>query len=381
MPDTRYLCIDDQQDDSVDHLLAAISRAGGLQFERRTPVEVGDQISAIVAFASECRNGFGLLLDLRLDTETNKEGTRVPYRGPTLAQELRTRMAEGAVSPSFPIVLWSIANKLAVSYREEDAAHDLFDAVYGKDDRIQNEPSAVASELRSLVSGYRAIQAGYEGVPVTRAMRLLGLEDGDEGGVYSAFVDELCFAMESGAPHKVARLIMTQLVATPGLLAGERLVALRLGVDAEASGSNWTELKGMLSHARYSGPFNEGWARWWWFKVEDWWATLAERQPNLRRITAGERTAILNARFGLSLIDAKPAFAGEGTKFFTQCVATGHPLDPSNGLRVTQVNRKPWHDTRYVSLESALARTNKEKWRIDPIDRGVFEAAKVSRSS
>jgi len=377
MPSIKYLCLDDQQDNTVDVLLQTISGSDGPVFERRTPIEVGAQILAVADFAAKNAGKFGLLVDLRLDMETDENGGRVPYRGPTLAQELRTRVAEGSIASPFPIVLWSIANNFKRSYWGEDTSHDLFDAVYGKDNEVLNEPLRVASEMKSLVNGYQALQMNTCEV---RPTELLNLDTSDAGGVYTGFLDEFSIALESRAFHQAARLVITQLIEPPGLLAQEALVAARLGVDISASASNWIELKEQIENTRYSGPFFEGWSRWWWFKVEDWWSSLSEKQQNLRRISAAERVKFLNAKFGLSLVEAQPTPGSEGSKFFTLCVATGRPLDPCDGLRVTQLNRKPWHDTAYVSMEAALARVNKDRWRIDPIDRGRLDFAQKNRS-
>lgn len=376
MPSIEYLCIDDQQDNSVDILLDTVSRAGGPQFIRQTPVEVGKQIQAIADQAMKNEGQFGLLLDLRLDQEADASGEKVSYRGPTVAQELRTRMAEGLVPP-FPIVLWSIANKLKSSYVREDTSHDLFDAVYDKDGAILTDPLRIAAEMNSLIQGYEALCKCKEG----RLTEVLGLAEDDAGGVYTSFIDELGAALETRALHKAARLLNTQLIKPPGLLAEEKLVAARLGVDILASGSGWIALRDQLGSARYLGPFFEGWPRWWWFKVEDWWSSLSEKQPNLRRISAAERIQILNSKFNFGLIEIQPIAGCEGRKFFTLCVAKEQPLDPSDGLRVVQPNRKSWHDTVYVSTVAALAREKKDRWRIDPIDRDRLIAAQGSQSS
>lgn len=376
MPGIEYLCIDDQQDNSVDILLDAVSQSGGPNFTRRTPVEVGEQIQVIADLAGQNCGQFGLLLDLRLDQEANEDGEKVPYRGPTIAQELRTRMAEGLVAP-FPIVLWSIANKLNNSYVIEDTSHDLFDAVYDKDGAILDEPSRIAVEMISLIQGYEALRI----CNVSRPTEVLGLAENDAGGVYTSFIDELGATLESSALHKAARLVSTQLIKPSGLLAQENLVAARLGVDISQSGSDWIALKQQLESARYIGPFFEGWPRWWWFKVEDWWSSLSKKQPNLRRITAAERIKVLNSRFGFELIEAQPIAGSEGRKFFTLCVATELPLDPADGLRIVQPNRKSWHDTAYVSTVAALRREKKDRWRIDPTDRDRLIAAQGSHSS
>lgn len=375
MKNIKYLCIDDQKDSTVDTLLKGITRAGGPTFDRKTPIDVAEQLELISKEAAAHNDGFGLLLDLRLDMEADTDGNKVPYRGPTLAQELRTRMAEGLITQSFPIVLWSIASRFATSYRGEDASHDLFDAVYEKDKEISNEPSRVGREMIALASGYQILcETKLQG---KSSLEILKLSADDAIGVYAEFLDEFSEAIKTSAVHYSARLLLAQLIRPAGLLVDEALLAVRLGVDISESGQNWAKICGELNAAMYQGPFSNGWQRWWWHKVEDWWSTLSEKMPNLRRISAAERITAINTKFQFNLVPAKPICAEYSTKFFALCVATKRPLDPINGFRVSQSSKKNWQDAEYVSIYAALNRVNKETWgRINPLDRDRFTAIK-----
>lgn len=373
-PDIKYLCIDDQQDRTVGDLLDGVSNGRSIVFERRTPVEVGLQIQQIISEATANRNAFGLLLDLRLDTEADSSGDKVPYRGPTLAQELRTRMTEGEIVPAFPIVLWTIDENFLKSFCKDETSHDLFDAVYVKDGLITQQPEAVAKEMISLAVGYRVLNESKQ--KKLSADKILGLETDDNVGVHAAFLDELADVLDHRPDHQVVQLLLKQLIQVPGLLVDEVLVAARLGVDVNACHSAWEQLKNQLDQAYYRGPFYEGWERWWWFRVEDWWTTLSEKPPNLRRISAQERVRLLNDRFGLDLVAASPICETDSSKYYTLCVATKRPLDPVDGLRIVQRDRKSWHDTQYVSVHAALERINKENWRIDPMDRERLDRLK-----
>lgn len=377
MPDIKYLCIDDQKDNSVDILLEAITNAGGPDFERKTPVDVGSQIEQITANAALQTGKFGLMLDLRLDMETDVNGERVPYRGPTLAQELRTRMAENSIHNSFPIVLWSISSIFDKSYLSEDSAHDLFDAVYGKDEEITGETSKVAVEMLALVTGYKRIceakgsrQSAYQ---------LLGLSENDTSGIYASLLDELDTALNFYSVNQVARITLAKLIRPAGLLVTESLMAARLGVDIAQCKLDWDRLKVEFETACFKGPFSEGWPRWWWYQIEDWWSSLLDNTPNLRRTTAADRVQLLSQKFGLTLVAATPIDAKYSTKYFTLCVATQRPLDPIDGLRVSKSDKKPWHDVEYVSITAALNRVNKSSWgRIDPIDRDRYDSIKAT---
>lgn len=378
MPGTEYLCIDDQQDQTIEVLLESLSRGNLLSFDRQTPVELGlqlDQISAAAAAAANKDNRFGLLLDLRLDTEADVHGNKVPYRGPTLAQELRTRMMENDMR-SFPIILWSINEKFVNSFDRDDTSHDLFDAVYGKDDLISRQPQLVARQMIALSEGYSRLE--MLGVINTQtSMQCLNLTEDDLLGIHAAFLDEYLLAMKTQSRHEVAYLLLGDLIRMPGLLVEEEMVAARLGVDMCKSSEGWAILKNYFDSAAYRGPFEGGWPRWWWFKIEDWWNGFSETQPNLRRLTAEDRVNLLNSRFNLNLVAALPIESGYSTKFFSLCVATRSPLDPADGLRVIKKNRKSWHDTPYVSIYAALERIEKDNWRIDPLDREHFDQLKT----
>ena len=375
MKNIRYLCIDDQQDKTVDTLLDGITRAGGPSFERRTPTDVGAQLELISNEAIKHNGYFGLLLDLRLDMEADAEGKKVPYRGPTLAQELRTRMAEGLISNSFPIVLWSIANRLESSYCGEDTSHDLFDSIYEKDKEISNQSERVGQEMLALVSGYRELCDTKKGKK--SIVKLLKLSSKDSNGIYDEFLDELDAAIKNSAVHYSARLLATQLIRPAGLLIDELLLAARLGVEITESGVHWETICQALSGAIYQGPFSMGWRRWWWPKVEDWWLALSRDMPNLRRISASERVTILNRKFSTNLIAAKPICENYSEKFFSVCVATKKPLDPINGFRISQSSKRNWHDAEYVSIYGALNRINKSLWgRISPLERDRFDSIK-----
>ncbi len=376
MNDISYLCIDDQRDNTVDTLLKSISEKNGPNFERRTPTEVGEQLDLILEAANRYPGKFGVLLDLRLDMEADSSGNKVPYRGPTIAQELRTRMAEGTASASFPIILWSIARKFKNSYTGEDTSHDLFDAVYGKDLEIINEPHRVGQEMCALVNGYSCLVEAK--IKRLKPHEILKIPQKSSEGIYLEFTDELDLSLKSRAIHYSARIIISQLLLHPGFLVDERLLAARLGVDIEASGDSWIKLRDeRLADKLYSGPFASGWRRWWWSQVEDWWASQGDKCPSLRRVGASERVNLINSFQQLKLIAAKPIKAQYSEKFFTLCAATSKPLDPMDGFRVSLSSKRNWQDAIFVSVDAALNRENKESWgRIHPSDRERFSSLK-----
>ncbi|MCP1582846.1 hypothetical protein [Pseudoxanthomonas mexicana] len=375
MTSTRYLCIDDQQDSSVDDLLRSIEKRGSVTITRRTPLDLNHQLPAISDFAKDAGGEpIGLLIDLRLDVDADSDGNRVVYRGPTLAQEIRTRMAEGDLPP-FPIVLWSIDAKFRRSYTGDETSHDLFDLVLGKDDQVISDPQSVSTQLASLALGYQKLA----GADKANAMARLGLAD--ESPVYARFESDLLDIVSSKGTPEVAHLLLRQLIGAQGLLVTEAMLAARLGVDIKASADAWEQLKGTLAEAMYQGPFFEGWPRWWWYRVEDFWASFSDGIVDLKRLTATERVDRLNHTHGTKLVAAQPIEQSYSTKYSTLCVATERPLDPIDGLRVVQRDSREWHDIMYVSVHGALERVRREQWRLDPLERERLGRIKEERGS
>lgn len=371
---TKFLCIDDQSDSTIDPLLQKLADTGLVSFTRWTPTPLEGQLPAIEKYVAEQDGDYGLLLDLRLDVDVDANGNRVAYRGPTLAQELRTRMAEGGI-PAFPIVLWSVNTKFKISYFGDESSHDLFDDVYGKDSDIVDRPAEVATQLSSLAEGYSVLRK----LKKENALAILDLHAEQESAVYSHFIDEYLGIARYQSPHEVAYFILNELVRAPGLLVSEALLAARLGVDISTSGSSWVELLARLESTRYQGPFNHGWPRWWWFRVEDWWAALAEDIPDLRSLDSAERITHLNNIFGLSLVAPAPIAIGYSTKYFSICAGHKKPLDPIDGLSVVVKSSRSWHDNAFVSVDAALERVGRANWHLDPLERDRLASIKEER--
>ncbi|MFC5582789.1 hypothetical protein [Rhodanobacter terrae] len=375
MPGTNYLCIDDQRDtSSIQLLLDKLGDGINVIFTRQSPSGLEKQLDEVSSAASRTPKGdsFGLLIDLRLDMEADEHGERVPYRGPTLAQEIRTRMVEGVI-PSFPIVLWSIDEKFVTSYYGDDTSHDLFDAVYGKDEDVVKRSGVVGLEMFALAVGYRALSDVNDVEQLARALQRTACIG---TATYADFFGECVEAVAKRSKHAISRLLLTSLINRSGLLVDEMLLAARLGVDYAGCTEEWNRFLTQIEDAQYKGPFFQGWRRWWWYDVENWWTCLGDGQRNLRRLAASERVHILNTIFDASLVPATAIVDGYSSKFFAVCVATSRPLDPIDGLRVTKSNVRSWNDTYYVSAAAALERVNKDRWKIHPSDHARFDLLK-----
>lgn len=360
----KYLCIDDQQDSTIDPLLARLESDGLIEFERWTPKNLEDQLPAIEGFIRAQKGAFGLLLDLRLDVDADENGNRVSYRGPTLAQELRTRMAEKQI-PSFPIALWSVNTKFQKSYFGDESSHDLFDGVFGKDREVADCPDAVAKKLSALAVGYESLR----GLNKESLISTLGLTSETSSPLYSQFLDEYSQIFTENATHEIAHFLLNELLKVEGLLVSEEMIAARLGVSISDSIGEWEKVKDNFGAAKYEGPFYQAWPRWWWFRVEDWWANLPHENCELGSLTSAERVSLLNEIFNAKLVESKPILPEYSSQFSTLCVGTSAPLDPVDGLRVVRRSSRNWQDTLYVSIHAALERVGRDNWRLDPLER------------
>lgn len=322
------------------------------------------------------------MLDLRLDREVE----RASYRATSLAQEFRTRATEkaSAVTEWFgdrPIVLWSTDEKLRDSFKPDNTGHDLFDLRCVKDD-IANEPGTpahVGRQMKSLALGYRQLgQILAENSTLPVLWRALGFESLEQTNFLDPRIEMVFKRREGSLPaHEYARFIVNQLLEHPGPLIEEKLLAARLGVDAEKS-ADFDEL---LSHlepiAAYEGVFAEGWPRWWPNNLETWWNEVDNCPGTLQSLQAAERVEGLKRAFGLeNLVAAVPLREKDSSRFWTVCRATQHPLDPRDGYILDTPSSHPWQERIYVSAFAALNGTaRRQGLQLDPLEGERFKRA------
>ncbi|MFF7063738.1 hypothetical protein [Pseudomonas sp. NPDC008258] len=364
----KYLCIDDQPEEYIEPLLDQLSTHNqNLQFKGMHPEEFASQFEKIHSLASE-EDYFGLLVDLRLDQDADAEGNKVYYRGPTLAQELRTRMAEKEL-PNFPIILWSMNDNIVHSYAPDSSSHDLFDAVYAKDDGKHPLGDNVASEIYWLAAGYRELSGIYERHSSYSLEHVIGLIEGDRDSLDPRLLSYL----KGNVAFEIAGKVLNTLLRSEGVLASPAMLAARLGIDIDKSGDSWSNLLESLMNCRYSGVFRQAWPRWWVHRIENWWSELASYKGSLRKFTAPERVATINERLGLTLVSANPIQENYSLRYSTVCVATEKALDPVDGFKVYNSRQDAWQDSKYVSAHAVLNRIKKSEWILDPLEVERFK--------
>lgn len=340
----KFLLIDDEKASRISGYREVLQQADNrLQIEHRLPTAFEEQMEMFA------QNGikFGVILDNKLDD--NPEAAQ-NYRGPTLAQEIRTRAADPNRwrEWTFPLIMLSMKNRISQFYEPDKTSHDLFDVTYSKEDLSENAQET-ARQMISLADGYSILRDSYGQKPDEVILRILG------DNVDFTRLDPRVRAEfnQRNACHVMARFVLRGLLARPGMLLDEKILAARLGVDIQAS-EGWRDLRMTLDEFCYRGIFHEGWPRWWAQRLESWWRTSVRKKGGLSILSAHERVQALIAATSLKLVEAKPIEDGYSSRFWTICLDLQKPLDRVDGVRVDEPDPLPWQEPGYISIKAAL---------------------------
>ena len=369
----KYLYIDDEGLEELRGYIRAVQNVSNdeLEVAHLHPQRYDKQIDAIRDLGAEVD---GIILDFRLDMKSGEvegEKHRANYRAASIAQEIRSLETEGKIVER-PIVLWSLSRRYKKSYSPDETAHDLFDLTSTKESLEDREGAErMASRLIALAEGYQELRRIIDENRQRKRFtyKLLGLYDNPD------FLDQRIitrFDNRSALPvHEYARFVLRKMIDHTGPLVDKEILAARLGIDWSES-QDWESLTGRFENAEYSGPFRQGWPRWWWPRVDQWWTDEITDEP-LKRLTAEERVSLLIDNTGVEgLVPAEPIEEDYSTRFWTVCEAFTRPLDPTDGLRAQTKGHEPWMDRPYISKEAAL----KRKGEVDPLDDARLQRLK-----
>ena len=346
----NYYYIDDMPE-KVQGLVVGLNKKDILEvifFEPKGNWE--DEMHALQLARSE--NKFqGLILDLRLQDEPNKDNKISRYRGSSIAQEIRIRVKEGAFADC-PIVLLSASDNLRASL--DPTSKDLFDLIIEKD--FLGDSFSYEKAQQVLI----ALAQGYDNL--LRKPELRDLLQVDLTLLDQRLINEIALLYGAKPAHILAGFIIKQLLQRSGPLVNIRLVSARLGIDLSAS-EDRDEFMKLIMPFQYKGLFSEGWQRWWFHSIEKWWA---ENFPDkiLRLLKASERAELISQKFNLKLTAYNKTPRSKSEKFWAICKGTSNPIDPTDGFVIAdQDNLYPWQDKEYVSIDEALERKYIAVWR------------------
>ena len=344
MSKINYICLDDKPSE-VGLAVSRLSRShANLNIKCETPLPLKDELKRLKCLRKG-RKLDGLIVDLRLDQTAPAGQIPVNYKAQQLASQLHTAMAERLI-PDFPIVLWSITQKLARSFDRDLSSHTLFDLVINKE-KLLGKESLQATNLVSLVLGYRKICMTARNSCFWREVL---------SAPHSLELDHrIGESLTSTLPaHILAKYILDNIIWKSGPLIDQSTLCARLGIT-EASFRASQLAKALLRGASYKGAFCDAWPRWWWANIEKWWQSKNPNLPSILSLTAQERVDIIKKVFKVkNIVIAQPVARKYSKRFTTICQCTMEPLDPIDGFMLSSVGLEPWHDRLYVSTKVAL---------------------------
>ncbi|MBT1712316.1 hypothetical protein KK062_29000 [Fulvivirgaceae bacterium PWU5] len=354
----KYLYLDDNKFETVNGQVNALnSNRAELEVTHQQPV--GDWERERDFFLNEFSKKFdGLIVDLRLDDEPNSQGRQSFYKGTSLAQELRTLSTEKKFN-EVPIILLSASANILESL--DNTGKDLFDIRIPKERLQGDEFKVIRARMVALGNGYKFLS---------------GLKQRTDEYDWSTAVfkvkqevlDNRFFIKARtlfGEPtHSFVSFLIKSLLSCDGLLICHWTLAARIGLDPKKS-PDCDKLIAFFDSALYRGVLNEGWRLWWADDAEKILSSWFPPDVSVRDVNAIDRIEIIKTQTKLSgLTAAEPLEYSKSTSFWTHCFGTKRPLDPIDGLVITnQDNVAPWEERKYISIFEALTRKHISAWR------------------
>lgn len=351
-PKDRWIFVDDQHD-------AAQSFADALSQHGQLEVLVVDPADAKKRLLTARESPAGVLMDVDLSNSPGEHGT-----GPGIAQDIRVKQRAGEID-EYPVVRFAGLEPIRKSIQGDPASDDLFDLKIPKENLREDGASRIVELLHGVSMVYHTLGSSGDAAEES-FLTLVGLtcEDWERLG-HPAFSDRLLSAMQI-ATHVAAGVFIRSFLLPSGLLIDERLLAVRLGVNYEASKAPWARLVASLPFA-YTGTGSDAFKRWWSKGLDDWWFSLTGEDEPLSALSATRRVELLNGQASCKdLIPLSMPHGSAGTKPWRQCSLSAEeapprflPIDPAESIRLTgRVDLPPWVDPAYAALGPALQARN-----------------------
>lgn len=353
-----YLYIDDDYE-NAKRLSKQFKRKGKLDcVPKKCETDFKEQISVIIDSTYS-----GLIMDLRLDDKADDSGVYAPYRGTTLAQQIRTCQKEGNLK-IFPLVLFSANDKLKESMGISD--YNLFDYCISKDDN-DNEVKIEEYQLKliAIANAYQQLDSKF----------LLDMFDIDQSLLDERFVYELK-VLSKQPKNVIVKFLITQVLERQGILINEDVLFARLGIDKSSTSEDTIKrIKNKLIKIKYKNILSEGWERWWAPKLEKLWEDEIDEGTYLRAASATYRVEKFSQFFNIDNLKVQSKIEmANSDRFWTVCKDSNKPLDPVDGFLIQgQDAFYPWQEKEYVSKYYAKYSENKDVWiDVAPIEKDRY---------
>lgn len=367
MKSYNYIYIDDALEDGEKGTINGIQGDGDIKITFKEPNEWKILIDDL---RSNMQKYDGLILDLRLNDNPNKDGLYAPYRGSAVAQELRTLAKENVFKKDFPIILISGNNKIEESL--DTTSIDLFDVILNKN-TIEDSTGYTYDEIKQLL---RVLSEGYNFLSNDKksVKSILDTEEIDD--LDRRFIDQLESILNK-PNHIIAQFIIKKLLSRKTFLIDEKVLAARLGVDTASL--DWDKLKHTLEPYMFTGLFSGFYKRWWMNKINVWWQKEISNEVPLRSSSGEQRVETLQKALNLkNLNPAQKTARSKSSNFWTVCIGSDKPIDTVDGLVIQgQNNLFPWQEKDYISIDEALRPSNKDVWKdVDSLEKNRLEKLK-----
>lgn len=365
----KFIYIDDNSAENARGIITGLESANSLSIKFENHKSTWE-LERTRLLSEEFRTFDGLIIDLNLEQNPNKELARAQYKGSTVTQELRNLSKDGEIK-EIPVILLSASTNLLKYFDRTN--EDLFDIIIHREDlNDQIIFEKTRHQLIALAEGYKFLASIQ-----TTGIRLSEILSNDLSNEDIRFVTELQSLLKSPI-HTIARFMVKDLFEKPGILINEAILSARLGIDYENS-EDWQPLLDILEPFRYRGVFQLGWKRWWMRGIENWWSVELQNERSLRSLNAQDRVEFLKKKLNLHKLNtAKHSPKSEYQRFWTICAGSGVPLDPRDGILIAgQDNLFSWQDRTYISIDEALIPQYRSIWKdISPLEEDRLQNLK-----
>lgn len=347
----RWLLVDDSPDE-------AKAFAAGLSSVDRLAVEHISAADASTALGSGSLSAAGILMDVDLSNELGRQQT-----GPGMSQDIRVAQHKQTI-PSFPVVRFSLRDKILENIGRDASSDDIFDLKIEKDGLSSDTlREAARRKLLGVQQVYEVLEQNDADLP-----SIVGLP-ADAWARWGSSSFQSDFELGDRTYLRASPLV--RMLVHPGLLIDEAFLAFRLGVDRDES-AGWAHLVESLAEYAYRGAAGDCFVRWWARGIEEWWQDKLGSEAPLAGCDVSRRVELLSQNFG-NLVALTMPKGSLGARPWRYCLLTKEqrdeviPVDPARAIKVRPRSPMPsWLDPLYASLGVALQ--NRDDPRLDKDD-------------
>jgi hypothetical protein len=348
---SSWLLIDDSPEE-------AAAFAARLSEGRLLSIDYMTGTDAAAALGADKFAPAGVLMDVDLSNEMGRQQT-----GPGMSQDMRVAQQRQTIPP-FPIVRFSLRDKVLENIGRDSSSDDIFDLKIEKDGLSDD---ALRAAVQSKLIGVRQIYDALNKAEVSIST-LLGLDE----ELWSRWGSpEFQSTFEVGDRVHLKASPLVRMMIHPGLLIDEDLLAFRLGIDPAAS-EGWPALREQLTDYAYAGVAGGCFVRWWARGIEEWWQDKLGAEVPLAGCNIAQRMEILSQHFS-KLAPLRMPKGSLGDRPWRFCLLTQEqrqeiiPIDPARAVRMKPRAPMPsWLDPLYAALGVALQ--NRDDPRLDKDD-------------